>query len=171
MKMSLVVMIGAGLTGIAAPAFALSVEEAYRLIPHRQTVFQPGSARMPAPERTYLAALFNAIDQAIVAKVSSRRGSPVAEAYAPVWKAWEELNPPGALRGTQDQVKAAIVEQQAFLLEIERKQTGWNMNHPKVRSASGKLHAAYGDLMRMYPNENTTNRQAFFDYLCALDFI
>ncbi len=30
MKMSLVVMIGAVLTGIAAPAFALSVEEAYR---------------------------------------------------------------------------------------------------------------------------------------------
>lgn len=172
MNMSLVVMIGAWLTGIAAaPGFALSVEEAYRLIPHRQTVFQSTEARMPAPERSYLAALFNAIDQAIVAKVSSRRGSTVAEAYAPVWKAWEELNPPSALRATQDRVKAAIVEQRAFLLEIEKKQTGWNMNHPNVRSSSGKLHAAYGDLMRMYPNENATNRQAFFDYLCALDFI
>jgi hypothetical protein len=127
--------------------------------------------RMPALERTYLAALFNAIDQAIVAKVSSRRGSTVADAYAPVWRAWEELKPPSALNAMQDQVKAAIVEQQAFLLEIERKQTGWNMNHPKVRSSSGRLHAAYGDLMRMYPNENATNKQAFFDYLCALDFI
>ena len=159
------------LMGIAAPASALSVEEAYRLIPHRQTVFQPTSARMPATERTYLAAFFSAIDQAIVAKVSSRRGATVAEAYAPVWKAWEELNPPTALKATQDKVKAAILDQQAFLLEVERKQTGWNMSHPKVRSSSGSLQGAYGDLMRKYPNENANNKQAFFDYLCALDFI
>lgn len=64
-----------------------------------------------------------------------------------------------------------FLDQQAFLLELERKQTDWNMDHPKVRSASGKLLGAYGNLMRMYPNEDGTNRQAFFDYLCALDFI
>lgn len=159
------------LMGIAAPASALSVEEAYRLIPHRQTVFQSASARMPAAEGTYLVAFFGAIDQAIVAKVSSRRGSTVAETYGPVWKAWEGLNPPAALKATQDKVKAAILDQQAFLLEIEKKQSSWNMDHPKVRSASGNLQGAYGDLMRMYPNENATNKQAFFDYLCALDLI
>ncbi len=159
------------LMGIAAPVFALSVEEAYRLIPHQQTVFQPTSARMATPERTYLIAFFGAIDQAIVAKVSSRMNTSVAHAYAPVWQAWGELNPPAALKATQDRVKAAIVDQQAFLLEMERNQTNWNMNHPKVRSASGNLQRAYGDLMRIYPNENATNKQAFFDYLCALDFI
>jgi hypothetical protein len=161
----------AGLMGISISAFGASVDEAYRLIPHRQTVFQSGAARMPAAERDYLVALFNAIDQAIVAKVSSRRDSTVAQAYAPVWSAWRELNPPAALRATQDRIKAAITDQQAFLLEIEQKRTSWNMSHPKVRSSSGNLQGAYGDLMRIYSNENATNKQAFFDYLCALDFI
>jgi hypothetical protein len=152
-------------------AFAISVKEAYDSIPHRQTAFQPSAAKMPAAERAYLAAFFNAVDQAIVAKVSARRGLTVAQAYAPAWKAWSELQPPAALRAMQDKVKAAIQDQQAFLLELEKKQTTWNMSHPKVRSASSNLQSAYADLMRLYPNEGATNRQSFFDYLCALDFI
>jgi len=157
--------------GIATSGLSLSVEEAYRLIPHQRTVFQPASAHMPASERAYLVAFFNAIDQAIVAKVSARRGTAVAEAYAPVWRAWEELNPPTSLKATQDKVKAAIIDQQAFLLQIEKKQSSWNMSHSKVRSSSANLQRAYSDLMRLYPRENATNKQAFFDYLCALDFI
>src|SRR5262245_31976419 len=94
-----------GLMGIATSGFALSVEEAYRLIPHQRTVFQPTSARMTAPERAYLVAFFNVVDQAIVAKVSARRDATVAQAYAPVWRAWEELNPPTSLKATQDKVK------------------------------------------------------------------
>ena len=159
------------LVGIAIPAFALTIEEAYRLIPHQQTVFQSASARMAAPERAYLTALFSAIDQAIVARVSARRNSTVAQAYAPVWKAWADLKPPAALKGVQDKVRAAIEDQQAFLLELEKHQTNADLNHPKVRSSSGNLQAAYADLMRMYPGENATNKQAFFDYLCALDFV
>ena len=150
---------------------AVSVDEAYRLIPHRQTIFQSASAQMPGAESAYLASFFQAIDQAIVAKVSSSRGSPVAQTYAPVWTAWAQLRPPSALKATQERVKAAIEEQQAFLLEVERKQTGWNMGHPRVRAASAKLQAAYGELLRLYGNENANNKQAFFDYLCALDFI
>ena len=130
------------LLGIAAPAFSVSVEEAYSLIPHRRTPFQISSARMAAPDRLYLEAFFKAIDQAIVAKVSSRRNIPVAQAYAPVWSAWEELRPPAALKATQDQVKAAIVDQQAFLLEVERNQSRWNMTDARVRSASSKLQEA-----------------------------
>ena len=159
------------LVGIAVPAFSLTIEEAYRLIPHQQTVFQPTSARMAAPERAYLTSFFSAIDQAIVAKVSSRRNTTVAQAYAPVWKAWAELKPPAALKSVQDKVRAAIEDQQAFLLEIEKHQSSWNMSHPKVRSSSGNLQGAYSDLMRIYPAENATNKQAFFDYLCALDFV
>lgn len=148
------------------------MEEAYRSIPHRQTVFQPAAAQMAAPERAYLAAFFQAVDQAIVAKVNSRRGSTVQQSYAPVQQMWAALRPPtAALQAAQDKVKSAIADQQAFLLELERQQTGWNMNHAKVRSASSKLQAAYADLMRLYPGETATNKQAFFDYLCALDFI
>ena len=160
-----------GLMGIANSAIAVSVEEAYRLIPHQRTIFQSASARMPTAERAYLVAFFSAIDQAIVAKVSARRETTVAEAYGPVWRAWEQLNPPTALKATQDKVKAAIMDQQAFLLEITNKQSSWNMSHRKIRSSSANLREAYGDLMRIYPSENATNKQAFFDYLCALDFV
>ena len=160
-----------GLMGIANSAFAVSVEEAYRLIPHQRTIFQSASARMPTAERAYLVAFFSAIDQAIVAKVSARRETTVAEAYRPVWKAWEQLNPPTALKGAQDKVKAAIMDQQAFLLEIENKQSSWNMGHRKIRSSSANLREAYGELMRIYSSENASNKQAFFDYLCALDFV
>jgi hypothetical protein len=160
-----------GLMGTGTSALALSVEEAYRLIPHQRTVFQAASARMPASERAYLVVFFNAIDAAIVAKVSARRGAPVAEAYAPVWRAWEELNPPTPLKAIQDTVKQAIVDQQAFLLEVEKKQSSWNMSHSKVRSFSANLQRAYGGLLRLYPGENAVNKQAFFDYLCALDFL
>jgi hypothetical protein len=160
-----------GLMGIATSTLALSVEEAYRLIPHQRTIFQAASAHMTSSERVYLVAFFNAIDQAIVAKVCVRRGASVAEAYAPVWRAWEELSPPTSLKTTQGKVKAAIMDQQAFLLEIERKQSSWNMSHSKVRSSSANLQQAYGDLMRLYSSEDATNKRAFFDYLCALDFI
>src|SRR5262249_52227166 len=157
--------------GIAASGLTLSVEEAYRLIPHQRTVFEPGSARMQPPERAYLIVFFSAIDQAIVAKVSARRGATVAEAYAPVWKAWAELSPPTSLKATQEKVKSAIADQQAYLLEIERRQSSWNLGHAKVRSSSANLQAAYGDLVRLFPVENATNKQAFYDYLCALDFL
>ena len=160
-----------GLMGIAASAVTLSVEEAYRLIPHQRTVFQPGSARMQQAERAYLVAFFSAIDQAIVAKVSAHRGATVAEAYAPVWRAWAELNPPASLKATQEKVRSAIADQQAYLLEIEMRQSSWNLGHSKVRSSSANLQAAYGELMRLYPADNATNKQAFYDYLCALDFL
>lgn len=150
---------------------AMTVDEAYRAIPHRQTVFQASSAQMSAAEREYLVAFFQAIDLAIVAKMSTGRGKTVVQNYEPVWKAWETLKPSSQMKATQDRVKSAIEDQQAYLQDIEHKKTVWNTGHPKVQSASGKLHAAYGDLMRLYPRENATNQQAFFDYLCALDFV
>ena len=42
---------------------------------------------------------------------------------------------------------------------------------PLVRSSHGKLIAAYNHLMRLFGEENPHNKQAFFDHLCALDFI
>ncbi|NIP39793.1 MAG: hypothetical protein GWO07_16190 [Candidatus Dadabacteria bacterium] len=40
-----------------------------------------------------------------------------------------------------------------------------------VHSSSNKLKRAYSILMKKCPKENGHNRQAFFDDLCALDFI
>jgi hypothetical protein len=43
--------------------------------------------------------------------------------------------------------------------------------HAGARHASDALRAAYNELMARYPNEGPTNRDAFFDYHCALDFL
>ena len=43
--------------------------------------------------------------------------------------------------------------------------------HSLVRSSSSKLIQAYNHLMQSYPKESPHNRQAFFDHLCALDFL
>ena len=40
-----------------------------------------------------------------------------------------------------------------------------------MRSASRALQAAYGQLMSLYSNETLTNKDAFYDYHCALDFL
>jgi len=42
---------------------------------------------------------------------------------------------------------------------------------PDVKQASGNLHRAYGLLMNAFPGETARNRTAFFDYLCALDYL
>ncbi|MCP4488040.1 MAG: hypothetical protein GY820_12070 [Gammaproteobacteria bacterium] len=40
-----------------------------------------------------------------------------------------------------------------------------------VKSSSQHLIAAHSLLKQLYPQETKHNQQAFFDYLCALDFI
>lgn len=42
---------------------------------------------------------------------------------------------------------------------------------PLVRSSSGKLKQAYGKLMSRYPGQSQWIQDAFFDHLCALDFV
>ena len=44
-------------------------------------------------------------------------------------------------------------------------------NHPKVKSSHGKLLQTYYILKAAYPREDEQNLQAFYDHLCALDFI
>jgi len=44
-------------------------------------------------------------------------------------------------------------------------------NHPGVGRASSALRAAYGELMAKYPQESQSNKDAFFDHHCALDFL
>ena len=40
-----------------------------------------------------------------------------------------------------------------------------------IQTSHDHLISAYNRLMQSYPSETQHNKQAFFDYLCALDFI
>jgi len=151
----------------ASAAFSITVEEAYQAIPHHRTVFQAAEAAMPAGESAYLTQLFTAVDQAIVAKVQAGRGESVESSYAPVWAAWGRLKAPAKLQKIQDLFRRAIENEQASLSDSQGRV---NAADARTHEASQALQEAYSELMRLYPAENQNNRQAFFDYPCALDF-
>ena len=152
---------------LATSAYSLTVDEAYRAIPHRRTVFAGSSGTMPAAERAYLTQLFEAVDLAIVAKIEMRNGVSASTAYDPVWTAWKKLKAPSKLQHVQTLFKEAIENEQASLTDSRGRV---NSADPRTQVASAKLHEAYDETMRIYPNESATVRDAFFDYPCALDF-
>src|SRR4029077_18316836 len=96
------------LLGGTAVADAMSVEEAYRAIPHGRTVFFPQDAKMSPAEIDYLQKLFDWIDQGIVAKVTAMRNTPADKAYANVWSIQKTLNPPSKLKHEHTLVEESI---------------------------------------------------------------
>lgn len=140
---------------LARPAAAMSVDEAYAAIPHRRTVFDRGAATMSAAEADGLARLFALVDRAIVARVTrAGHDAVLAELRA--------LDLPERLSHVQALVTEAVVAERAFVVDGD--QSG-------IRTASARLHEAYAELMRLFPGEGPNNRDAFFDYLCALDYL
>ena len=165
-----------GLTLVAlgfSPAGAMSVDEAYQDIPHNRTVFEPGTAQsIPDVERRYLIQFFAWIDQAIIANAVSRRNGDVPHAYEKTWSVQAGLRPSPKLRHVQELVGAAIQDEYVYLKERQQMSVrSFDAGHPRVQAASRRLHQAYSELMTLYPAENAHNKQAFFDYLCALDFL
>ncbi len=156
-----------------------SVEEAYRAIPHQRTVFDPLAAEkagMRADESKALDRLFALVDQAIVAKVDSQRriqaGTEASPAYGQIRKAVREVKIPAKLENFRKLVEAVVDEHARYFEELRTQGTQKAAGlHPLIQSSSQKLHQAYGDLLNLFPEQQGRNRQAFFDYLCALDFI
>lgn len=176
------VMISMVLVGlaVASPVSAgMSVEEAYRAIPHRRTVFDLDLAKMSQEEQAYLQQLFSLIDLAIVERVemliwiqSRGEDGALAQDYHEILWQLSRLTIPSRLGSVHQLVVEAIEEQWAALQEWRK--TGLPANfprHPLVASSSRKLLRAYGELLQLFPREGNRNKAAFFDYLCALDFI
>jgi hypothetical protein len=174
-----------------APFLAISVEDAYRAIPHRYTPFESKSVKMSPRDAVFLQEFFRLLNLAIVERVqmqawfqsSGKKGSAfpnyqrttdglIAQLVA--------LTVPEGLKTVHRSVLEALKEQRAYFEEWQRAVTrrepfkyalGASPHHPRILSASQKLHEAYGRLMQAYPQEAGRTKQAFFDHLCALDFI
>ncbi len=125
--------------------------------------------------------LFDVVETAILERVEmlvwlksyGKRGKDSTH-YHTILQELRDMNPPKKLVKMHQLVVSAIEDQQAFLAIWKSKGFGSKVNlsrHPKVRSASRKLQGAYKILINIYPNEDQHNKQSFFDYLCALDFI
>ncbi|HUM17565.1 MAG TPA: hypothetical protein VL086_17875 [Candidatus Nitrosotalea sp.] len=156
-----------------------AVERAYRAIPHRRTVFDVSAATMSPDERAYLRRMFELVDLGIVERVetlgwlrSRDENEPSVESYDQVVSQLGALTVPPRLASVHRLVSEAMVEQRAALTEWRKTAVPANLPaHPLVASSSGKLRRAYGELLALFPQENEHNKAAFFDYLCAMDFI
>jgi hypothetical protein len=172
-------------------ASAMTVEEAYRAIPHRYTSFDTKATKMDSKEAACLEGFFKLINLGIVERVqtltwfqSNRKQGSSFQNYR---KRVDELITqfgvlpvPKNLEEVRREVVEAIKDQRAYFEEWDQAMTkrepfkyalGAGPRHPRVIASSQKLQQAYAQLMRLYPREEARNQRAFFDHLCALDFI
>jgi hypothetical protein len=162
----------------------LSVDAAYAAIPHRRTAMDFASSNMPDQDRRFLEVAFHLIDQAIRLRVStcqkySSAGIGDSKPISDMDRLIEYLQstePPANLAAYQAQLLEALSDQRAFFEEWRLQGSEFHYasaiaSHPRVQGASTALRSAYGILMQAYPNESNNNKEAFFDYHCALDFI
>src|SRR5690349_293260 len=99
----------------ARAASPMTVEEAYRAIPHQRTVFDPATAKMNRADAEYLQHLFLWIDQAIVAKVTAMRDTPADQAYSGVWAVQSTVTPAGRFTSLQSTVADSIKHEYEYL--------------------------------------------------------
>jgi len=90
----------------------------------------------------------------------------------------QKVEPPARLAAHHELLINALGAQRAFFAEwqsagpqFQYGSPGKLASHPKVQSASNALNQAYQILMNEYSGEDSHNRDAFFDYHCALDFL
>ena len=162
---------------------AMSVEEAYAAIPHRRTVWTKDDTTVPTGEREYLAAIFQALDQAVVVQVVgvrsySRKDFEGFDAEANLDRLIEYVQdahvPPG-LSDYNSQIVAALSGERQFFRDWKDDPDRFDyaqqlQSHQALTRSDAALHVAYQDLLSRYPRESQSNRDAFYDYLCAADF-
>lgn len=160
----------------AANSLALEIDQAYRLIPHQQTPFVLNQSRIPVGEAAKLARLLSLAELAMVARVGAMRAGPAETDYFSqidtiLWQ-MKNLDTSPNLHQARLHILAAIEQQRGFFelyaTNGDKVQTERNK---LVETSHRHLITAYNILMQLYPQETGHNRQAFFDYLCALDFI
>jgi hypothetical protein len=152
---------------------SMTVDEAYKAIPHNKTRFDASAAGMDEVEKTFLDTFFGLSDLAVAERVGTQVAlsakHPAAANYDEILRRLESLDVPPKLAGAHRLVTDAVREQRQYLDTLKGGEA-FDVSAPLVESSHQKLVQAYNELMRLYPSENGHNRQAFFDHLCALDF-
>jgi len=162
----------------------LSVEQAYAAIPHRRTVWDENDSTVPAEEKAYLRVLFAVIDQGVAVRVaglqnySARQYDAVdpVDGYDRLIGFARGMTVPPALASYHQRILEGLAGQRQFFADWKGERDGFRFarqigDHPGARNASAALRAAYNELMSKFPNESPSNKDAFFDYHCALDFL
>lgn len=166
---------------------AMSVDEAYRAIPHQKTDFDRSAAHMRSDEAAYLDTFFTLVNAAIVAKVQALQwlssGGSTGSSYThyratidAILADFNQLSIPAGLQDVQKQVVAAVQLHSGYFADWDEKSVRGERFHfsaadKRIVASSRLLIQSYNRLMKIYPNTSRNNHQAFYDHLCALDFI
>jgi len=161
---------------VCSSAQAMGTEQAYQLIPHQRTVFQLHKTNLPASEAQQVAKLLTLSEKAMVERVNALKNGASKTGYLSridsiLWQI-EQLQVPGQVEAARDHIQLAVQQHRSFF-ELQNV-SGSNARASRnqlILSSHKHLLSAYGVLMQSYPEEAKHNKQAFFDYLCALDFI
>jgi len=162
----------------------LSVDQAYAAIPHRRTIWIASDSTASPEERAYLITIFQIVDQAIAVRVAGlqnySRGefdsTNIDNQFDQLLNFTRAMSVPTAFGAYHQDILSALSNERQFFQNwnAERGSFGFAQhyeNHPAVRTASNASRAAYSELMNRFPNEPQGNKDAFYDYHCALDFL
>jgi hypothetical protein len=168
----------------ALPARAMTPEEAYAAIPHQRTSFDARASTLSRAQADSLQRLFALSDQGVVLRVEGMRAqrSRNAAELKRVIQAYDALIEKLAVQTfvpevvpARDLVVEALRDQKRFIASKPEGGMQFTGNElattPDVKRASGKLQQAYGLLLKTFPGEVARNKAAFYDYLCALDYL
>ncbi len=159
---------------------SMSVSGAYKAIPHNQVTYRSSESALKRTEAEYLEQTFSLVDLAVVERISLLRNiqhkanRPIRLAnYEQILKRLMTISVPSGLEYFHQQVVAAIMEEKDYYQGLGEHPSISTVNqwHPLIRRPHRRLIASYQFLASRYPQESRRNQQAFYEHLCALDFI
>jgi hypothetical protein len=162
----------------------LSVDQAYAAIPHRRTAWTESQTTVPADERAYLRTIFTVVDEAIAVRIAGLQNFSqqrfdsidVDGQFDRLISFTRSMSVPARLSAYHRQILAAFSSDRQFFAEWKVQAANFPYAQQiaangHVQAASAAARAAYSELMSKYPAESQQNKDAFFDYHCALDFL
>ena len=136
---------------------ALTVQEAYKAIPHARTPYKQALSTTPIGIASYLKKLFTIPDRAVVPRVSGMRGVATENEYDRILLQLDKLKTPASAASAETRIRQAIVTHQRYF-----QQTNDSNLRSLQKSSSRELVSAYNSLMQSYKNESRHNKQAFY---------
>ena len=168
----------------ATSTLALTVDEAYQAIPHKRMEYSAGKSTLSSNTKADLEKLFKFSDQALIGRIETMKG--LQEKRPQVFTAYQkktdeilnglnDLTNPEAIQ-LATLLKAAMTSQREFFSkwhDAVRSNTAFHYpgEDSSVQQASSHLRQLYSVLMQRYPSEHPDNIDAFYQHLCALDFL
>ena len=166
------------------PADAMTADEAYSAIPHRRTLYEPPKSTIAAESARELGRLFTLTDEGVVLRVQGMRAQRernaaevrnLLERYDALIAKLAAEKFGGEVASARDLIVDGVRMHRKYLASRPTGGMTFVRNEltaaPEVTQASRKLIGAYQLLMTRFPKEAAHNKTAFYDHLCALDYL